>query len=339
MCAAATGPQMFGILRLLGGLGLGGLIPIAAAIIVEYAPPGKRNIVYAITQSGYAAGGILAASLAIPLIPTAGWRVMYLIAAAPIVLVVPLAVRLLPESLEYLVSRGRIDEARALADRLGVELTIDESLAPRGNWLSSVQTIFDRRYVVGTVLLWLAAFSALLTIYGMNTWLPQIMRQAGFPLGSALSFLLVFNLGSIVGSLVGGRLADLFGSKPVIAGSFLLAAVSIASLSLRPGEVATYILLAIAGYGTIGTQNLLNVYVTRYYPPHARATGIGWALGVGRFGAILGPVIGGAVLASGADLAWNFFIFAAVAVLGLSVVALVPQPSTKEIRHEDLARH
>ena len=221
-------------------------------------------------QSGYAIGGILAASLAIPLIPAIGWHVMYLIGAAP----------------------------------LG---------------------LFTGGYRPATVLFWIATFCALLLVYGLNTWLPQIMRQAGYPLGSALSFLLVFNLGPIVGSLVGGRVADRVGAKRVIVVAFAFAAVSVAALSLEPSMMLIYLLLALGGYGTIGTQNLIN----SYYPGPVRATGIGWSLGVGRLGGVLGPFAGGLVLASSLGLDWNFYLFGAIALIGALIIAFVPRsPAT-----------
>ncbi|MFD9741840.1 MFS transporter [Umezawaea sp. NPDC059074] len=327
LCAAAPSPEVFGALRFLGGIGLGGLMPIACALIIEYAPAEHRNLTYVVMQSGYAVGGILAASLAIPLIPALGWHVMYLIGAAPVVLIVPLALRYLPESLEYLVSRGRTDEAAALAKRLGIAVPPAPPAGAR--WYDGVRTLFSGEYRRGTVLLWIATFCALLMVYGMNTWLPQIMRAQDYALGSALSFLLVFNLGSIVGSVLGGRAADRIGSKPVIATAFLLAAVSIGLLSLKAPTIALYALFAVAGYGTIGTQNLINVHVGRYYPASARATGVGWSLGFGRLGAILGPIAGGLILGSGLSATWNFYLFAAVAVVGLAATALIPVRAAK----------
>src|SRR5882757_2272125 len=133
LCAFAPNAEVFGLLRFVAGIGLGGLMPTAAALVVEYAPAGKHNLTYAAMQSGYAVGGILASALAISVIPALGWQVMYLIGAAP-VLAVPFALRWLPESLEYLVLRGRTDEAAALAMRLGVEVPVI-ALPERRNWL------------------------------------------------------------------------------------------------------------------------------------------------------------------------------------------------------------
>ncbi|MGO1052918.1 MFS transporter [Crossiella sp. CA198] len=323
LCAAAPSPEVFLALRFLAGIGLGGLMPTAATLTIEYAAAKHRTFTYAAMQSGYAVGGILAATLAIPLLPTAGWRVMYLVGAAPLILVLPLALRHLPESLEYLVSHGRQAEAEALAARLGVPVPPPAERRPGG--LSGVKALIERTYLRRTVLFWLASFCALLLVYGLNTWLPEIMRASGYPLGSALGFLLAFNLGSVAGALLGGRLSDRHGARPVLLGSFVLAAVCSAALSVNPGQTAIYLLVAVSGYGTIGTMHMLNAHVTRSYPASMRATGIGWALGVGRLGAILGPTLGGWVLDSELGPDWNFYLFTVVAVLGALAITALPR--------------
>jgi len=336
LCALAPSPETFGVLRFLTGLGLGGVLPTLNALVIEYAPKRTRNLTYVVMAIGYPVGGLLAAALAIPLIPTLGWRVMYLIAAAPLVLVLPLALRYLPESLESLVARGRLDEAQALADRLGVALPSPpgRTVGPSRN---GVRTLFVAPYALPTVLFWLAAFCSLLLIYGLNTWLPQLMRQAGYPLGSALSFLLLFNAGAVAGLLVGGRAADRFGPKPAVCTGFALAGAAILLLSVTGSSVWLYVLLAVGGYGTIGTQTLLNAYVTGYYPGSARAAGIGWALGVGRLGGILGPVLGGLLLSAGAPLPVVFATFASVAIAGAAVVAAVRRKPSDSIDRREPA--
>ncbi|MGO1165079.1 MAG: MFS transporter [Janibacter sp.] len=326
VCAIAPNPAVFGLARFVGGLGLGGCMPTAAAVIVEYAPKEKRSLTYVISQSGFAVGGILAAGLAIPLLPALGWRAMYLIGAAPLVIVVLPALKYLPESLEYLVAKGRTAAAASLAGRLGV--AVPPSPATGTDRRTGPQRLFQTGYQLPTLLFWAATFCALLLVYGLNTWLPQLMREAGYPLGSALSFLLVFNLGSIIGSLIAGPIADRIGSKPVIAVSFGLAAVCAVWLSFSPSVIPLYILLAIGGHGAIGTQNLINPFVTGYYPAAVRSTGIGWSLGIGRFGAILGPLVGGWILSSSLGLDWNFYFFGLIALIGALLVSLVPQRPT-----------
>jgi AAHS family benzoate transporter-like MFS transporter len=121
-CALAPSPETLGAARFLGGLGLGGLLPTASALLMECAPPRHRVLIYAMALSGIPLGGVLAALLALPLLPEPGWRVLFAIGTAPLVLIVPLALRHLPESMEYLAGRGRMAEATAVSRRFGIPL-------------------------------------------------------------------------------------------------------------------------------------------------------------------------------------------------------------------------
>lgn len=168
-------------------------------------------------------------------------------------------------------------------------------------------------------------FMGLLLLYGLSTWLPQLMRKAGFPLGSSLALLVTLNSTAALGSLLGGAVADRLGSKAVVSVLYLLAAVSLCALPFAHGTLQTYVLVGIAGVGTIGNTMLLGAYITRYYPPRNRATGIGWALGIGRFGAIAGPLIGGALAQAGAPLPWNFYAFAGAGLAAALAVLAVPR--------------
>ncbi|WP_327635965.1 aromatic acid/H+ symport family MFS transporter [Kribbella sp. NBC_00482] len=317
--ALAPNAEVFGILRFVTGLGLGGVVPTAIALTVEYAPPHRRNFNNALMFSGFSLGGVLAAVLAINLVPVHGFRIMFAIGLAPLVLVLPLAWRFLPESVSFLQARGRHDEAAALAAKYGVQPE------PAEQKRTPLAVLFGRKHLAATILFGLASFFGLLLVYGLNTWLPQIMRQSGYPLGSSLRFLLVMNLGAVVGALVASALADRLGSKVVTTVAFALAAASIYALSTDPAAFALYLLIAIAGVGTVGTQILINGYVATHYPAGSRATALGWSLGVGRLGAIVGPLFGGWVLDSGLSLDWNFYGFAVPAVLGALVIAAVPR--------------
>jgi AAHS family benzoate transporter-like MFS transporter len=337
LCALAPSPELFGLFRFIAGLGLGGVIPTAIALTVEYSPPGRRNLNNALMFSGYSVGGILSALLAIALVPAFGWRVMFWIGLAPLVLILPLAYKFLPESVGFLLAKGRREEALEYARRfdLPIDLATDAAQetageSPAGGGLGVLARLFSRGYVAATLLFWAASFIGLLLVYGLNTWLPQLMREAGYPLGSALSFLLVLNLGAILGAISASFFADRFGSKPVTGLAFLAAAVSTFLLSFQLPSLALYALVAVAGFGTIGTQILVNAYVATHYPAGNRATALGWSLGVGRLGAILGPAFGGIVLASGLGFEWNFYAFAIPALLGALVVLLVPRSPAAE---------
>ncbi|MGH8965489.1 MAG: MFS transporter, partial [Actinomycetes bacterium] len=115
----APSPEVFGLLRFVTGLGLGGVVPTAIALTVEYSPPARRQLNNALMFSGYSFGGVLAALLALVLLPVGGFRLLFFLGAAPLVLVVPLAYVLLPESVSYLTARGRLAEARRYAAQYG----------------------------------------------------------------------------------------------------------------------------------------------------------------------------------------------------------------------------
>lgn len=325
LAAIAPTPGFFGFARFLAGLGLGGVVPTAIALTIEYAHPRHRSRTNGLMFSGYSVGGIVAALTAIVVIPQLGWRAMFWVGVVLGVLLLPVAWRMLPESASFLLARGRREEAESLAR--SYRLTLEEpppasAGAPRG--LSTLKALFVPRYVAGTLLFWLATGVGLLLVYGLNTWLAQIMREAGYPLGSALAFLLVLNLGAIVGTPLFGALADRVGSKPVTLGMFLGAALCIFLLSFELPSFLLYLLVGIAGACTIGTTILVNAYTANFYPAHMRATGLGWALGVGRLGAILGPIYGAFILSSGWGLDANFYAFAAPAVLGAAAMLLIP---------------
>jgi AAHS family benzoate transporter-like MFS transporter len=323
--AMAPNPEVFGLLRFVTGLGLGGVVPTAIALTVEYAPAHRRNFNNALMFSGFSIGGVLAAVLAINLVPTSGFRTMFWIGLAPLVLVVPLAYRFLPESVGFLLARGRRAEAEELATQYGVSLeTAAADATPDPVQRGALSVLFSRHNLGATILFGVASFFGLLLVYGLNTWLPQIMRESGYPLGSALRFLLVLNLGAVVGTLLVSLLADRFGSKVVTTLAFLSAAGAIFTLSLQPAAGLLYLVIAVAGFGTTGTQILVNGYVATHYPADSRATALGWSLGVGRIGAIFGPTLGGWLLASELGLEWNFYGFAIPAVLGAAVIAAVP---------------
>lgn len=321
LCAAAPGPEILGLLRFVAGLGLGGVIPSAIALTVEYAPRSRRQLYNAAMFAGYSVGGVLAAVLALLLVADHGWRPMMALGGAPLLVVLPLVWRFLPESVGWLDARGRVEEAERLATRYGLDLG---ALRGERSDRSSMRTLFDPGRRRATLLFGAAGFCGLLLVYGLNTWLPQIMREAGYPLGSALTFLLVLNVGAILGALGASLLADRFGPKPVTVAAFGVATACLLLLSQRVDTALLMVAVALAGLGSVGTQILVNGYVAAYYPTAVRATALGWTLGVGRAGAIVGPLFGGWVLASGIGFAWNFYGFAVPALAGALLIALVP---------------
>lgn len=302
LCAFATGPVVFGLLRFLAGLGLGGVLPVALAMVNEFGRAGRGGSATTTMMTGYHAGAVLASLLGIWVIPSLGWRAMFVIGVLPAVVLVPMIAARLPESLPGPVRVTR-PAAGARASRNPVADLV------RGGYLRS------------SIAFWVTSFMGLLLVYGLNTWLPEIMRAAGYELGAALALLLVLNVGAVLGLLVAGRVADRIGIRTTTVGWFSAAALFLALLSIRLPGVGVYVSVLLAGVFVFSSQVLVYAWVSRYYPAATRASALGAASGIGRLGAISGPLLGGALLGAGIAYPWGFYAFAAVALLGAVAVA------------------
>jgi len=239
---------------------------------------------------------------------------------------VPLLIKYLPESEAFL---------RVRAGLAGPATSGKPSKNPIG-------ILFHHGLARSTLAFWITSFMGLLLVYGLNTWLPQIMRSAGYELGAALALLLVLNVGAIIGLLVAGRVADRIGLRRSTMAWFAAGALFLALLSIRLPGIGVYLSVLLAGIFVFSSQVLVYAYISHLYPAAARATALGAASAFGRFGAIAGPLIGGWLLTAGIAYPWGFYIFAVVAALGALSIALVdrdPAPDEPLAITEDEADH
>lgn len=323
LCAFAPNAGVFGLLRFLAGLGLGGCLPTAIAMVNEFTRGGRSGRATTTMMTGYHVGAVATAALAIVVVEPVGWRWMFVIGAAPALVLVPLMVARLPESAAWLQAHGRPEEAAEVARRHG--LAPETPAAPvaggaedtsTGGAAATVRTLFTAAWVRNTVVVGVTSFMGLLLVYGLNNWLPTIMRQADYDLGASLAFLLVLNVGAVVGLLVAGAVADRVGIRPAGIAWFAAAAVFLALLSIRLPVAGIYAMVFLTGCFVFSAQVLVYAFVSANHPPQVRATALGWSAGAGRAGAIVGPVLTGLLV--GADLAfpWGFYLFAVVGALG-----------------------
>ncbi|MFJ6416347.1 MFS transporter [Paeniglutamicibacter sp. NPDC091659] len=331
LTSLANSVMVFGTLRFATGLGVGALVATAGAVVAEFAPKGKRNYYNAVVYSGVPVGGVLASLLAIVLMDHVGWRGLFLIGATPLLFLLPMALSKLPESPEWLMARGRTEEALHASIRTGIPISAPAPaqgahvLAPiPADTKIGFLALASRKYALPTLLLGLMSFAGLLLTYGLNTWLPQIMSQFGYGKSYSLSFLLVLNAGAVFGGLIASVGADRIGAKRVVSTTFFLAAVAMLMLTLQLPFTILLALVAVAGVGTIGTQVLIYGFVSNYYNSSARGAGVAWCAGFGRLGGIFGPLIGGLLMAAGVENEIAFYVFSAVAIVGALVTACVP---------------
>ncbi|MFF5018811.1 MFS transporter [Streptomyces sp. NPDC001165] len=327
VCATADSVAVFGLGRTLAGVGLGGLLPTAISMVCDYARGGRGALTIGLLMNAHHAGGILSAYVAKWLLEPVGWRSAFWVCVLPLHFV-PVLAKVLPESLSFLVAKGRTEQARALADRYDVELpAAADRKSPADRW-DALLGLFRGGEWLQTLLYWPASFGGLLLVYGVATWLPTLMRGEGYNLGSALTFVVLFNLCGIVGMLVAGRAADSFGAPRISAAWFALTAAGVFLLSVRMPLGVTFLVVFLTGVFLNSAQTMIYATVSIRSTPDSRATAVGWTSGMGRFGAVFGPWLGGQLLAAG-NGDWGFTAFAPAGVSSMVFIGLAALRSAR----------
>lgn len=324
----AQNPWQFGIIRFIAGLGIGGAMPNVVAMMTQFSPKKIRSTMTAVMFSGYSIGGILSALLGMYFVPTFGWEIMFYLAGIPL-LMLPFLYKMMPESLAFLVKHNRQAEARSLLQRLDPSLSInpDDRLVGVAQVASEQRSsaLFTNGRGLSTLMFWVAFFMMLLMVYGLNSWLPKLMANAGYGFSSSLMFLLFMNIGAIFGAIGGGWLGDRFNIKSVIIAFCVIATASVFFLGTKNSPAVLYFIVAVAGATTIGTTILMYAYVGQFYPGAIRSTGIGMASGVGRLGGIFGPTLGGYLLSLALPHQTNFLVFAIPGIIAAVAILLTAQ--------------
>lgn len=323
-------PITFSVMRFLAGLGIGGAIPNAAAQMTEYAPKKVRALMVTLMCCGYPVGSILAALLGKQFIETFGWQSVFVAAGAPVVLI-PFILKYMPESLPFLIKQHDDTRLRAVVRRMRPDMRIgpyevfavaadDDTEGP------TVGKLFREGRGFSSLMLWVAYMTCLFMLYALSSWLVKLMGMAGYSLGAALNFLLAYNAGAVVGAVGGGWLADKLNIKWVTVSFFAVAAVSLTLLGY--GAQPLFLIVAFVGASTLGTQILLYAYAGQFYPTSIRSTGLGFASGVGRIGAIAAPIVIGLLVSMKLPVVQNFLAIAMAAVIGGVAVALIKDKSS-----------
>lgn len=304
--ALCASPGLMMAARFLVGLGIGGCLPNATALTTEYVPSNRVALFVSLMYAAVPLGGLVAGLLSGYLLQRFGWPSVFLTGGLlPLLLCVLIAV-LLPESPAFLAGRDPHDP------RIGAILQqIDTGYHPQptDRFLSAAgqdsgraqlrDVIADGR-LVPTLLLCMIFFFSLAGLYLLTSWLPTLLTQRGWLLGQATLSISWFWLGGIVGGITGGALIDRYGAYRVLVPGFLLAALFTALIGLVIATPAvTLLIVLLAGFGVVGTQLAVTALAATIYPARVRSTGLGWGLGLGRFGPVLSPLVGGLLIAAG----------------------------------------
>lgn len=325
--AFAENPTQFAVLRFLAGLGIGGVMPNVVALMTEYAPKRIRSTLVALMFSGYAIGGMSSALLGTWLVGDHGWKIMFYIAGIPC-LFLPVLWKYLPESLMFLTQKQQNSQVAHIVHKIAPEqkatahtqfVLPEVSVADQ----APLKALFQQGRSLSTLMFWIAFFMCLLMVYALGSWLPKLMIQAGYSLGASMIFLFALNIGGMVGAIGGGILADRLHIKKVLTSLFIVGALALILLGFNSPQLVLYSLIALAGAATIGSQILLYTFVAQFYPANVRSTGMGWASGIGRIGAIVGPVLTGALLTFELPHQMNFLLIAIPGVIAAIAIYLV----------------
>ena len=315
------------VIRFLTGLGLGGALPNAVALTSEFSPHRRRATMVMAMFVGFSVGAALGGLIAAALIPSFGWRSIFLIGGiAPLILVPFLAARL-PESVRFLALTGQAD---ARVAELLMRVAPSVHFQPAAHFgvheakLAGLPVLhlFSEGRAWATPVLWIVFFMSLLDLYLLSNWLPTVLNDLGASVSMAAAVGAMFQVGGVVGTFSLGQFIDRFSFR-ALSLTYLFAAFAVVAIGFTGQSIALATLaIFCAGFCIVGGQIASNALAATYYPTMVRSTGVGWALGIGRIGSIVGPLIGGIMLARhvGAE---SLFMAAAVPALCASLAALV----------------
>lgn len=330
LSAAARGWLDLSVYRVLAGAGNAGYMVTASVLMSEYAPTRVRGRSVALLESAWAFGWLAALLLSRILAPAYGWRSVFA-ASASALAILPLLYFPIPESVRFLVSKGEVEKAKALSEKLGVKLP-----EIRPSRRSTLRDLLARPYLRRTTMLWVHWFIIVLTYWGIFLWLTDILYARGIPFVRSLDYSIVITLAQIPGYLSTAYLIEILGRKWVLAGYMLGAGAASLGLWLATSEAEVLVWGVLVSFFNLGAWGVTYAYTPELYPTELRGTGSGWANAMGRVGGILGPYVAGALILLYGDPLAPFALFA-VSHLVSSVMVSLLGIETKGRSLEELA--
>ncbi|MDA0348674.1 MAG: MFS transporter [Verrucomicrobia bacterium] len=314
------------LLRFISGLGIGSMLASVSTLASEYAPNKSKDFWVSLVMGGYPVGAVFAGLIAAEIIPAMGWRGMFQFAGIATLVTIPLVLFFLSESLEYLVKkrpRNALKKINRILERMQIPAFNTLPHIKETAKAGSVSSLLKGELKAQTLLLWLAFFMAFATLYFLLSWIPKLTTAAGMPERLGIYSGTVFNLGSFVGIVALGGMAVKIGLRKTILIFLGSAAVLMMVFGNFSGSAMVLVMFGVIGFAMQGGFVGLYPVAARLYPAEIRTTGVGWAIGAGRLGAILGPIVAGQLVGAGFTIATNFIIFAIPCIIaGMAAMAI-----------------
>lgn len=314
------------IFRFISGLGIGGMLASVSTLSSEYAPNKSKDFWIGLVMGGYPIGAVLSGVVAAEIIPNYGWRTMFQFAGIATLVTIPIVYFFLAESLEYLVKRrpkGALEKVNRILTKMKSPTFKSLPVIEKTQITSKVSSLLKGEFKMRTLTLWLAFFSAFGTLYFLLSWIPKLTTAAGMPERLGIYSGTIFNLGSFIGILTIGALAIKFGLRKMIMLFFFGAAVLMCLFGQFTGSAMVLVMFALIGFTFQGGFNVLYAVAARIYPTEIRTTGIGWAIGAGRLGAVIAPIVAGYLVGAGLSIDTLFIIFAVPSVIaGIATISI-----------------
>ncbi len=317
-------------LRLISGLGIGAMLATSATMTAEYMPERYRNFAVSSVFAGYPLGAVLSGVVAAGIIPVYGWPSIFVVAGVGTLLTIFLVWFLLPESLEFLLKTqpaGALKKVNRILSRMHLD-ALDVLPLPTGERIkrASVSALFAGNRKVPTVWLWIAFFTSFATLYFLTSWIPKLASNTGLSMELAIYAGTVFNLGAFFGIVSQGYISHRFGLRRIICSFLLGTAILMGAFGFWSHPWIILLMFGLIGFGVQGGFVGLYAVAARLYPTEIRNTGIGWGIGAGRTGAIVGPKIGGTLVGMGLSMTASFIFFALPLLVAAVATLLIKTP-------------
>ncbi|HEY5757406.1 MAG TPA: MFS transporter [Steroidobacter sp.] len=337
LAASQTLTQLM-IFRFVVGMCVGALLPSLSIMVVEFSNEKRGNLFLALVHIGFAIGAILGAAIGASVIETYGWRAIFLSAAIITTFTTVACYAALPESANFLLARqppnalARVNKIRA---RFGQSLLTELPPKPQAKvrTFSGVAAILSPHLLRATLLLWVASFSRFFISYFLTGWKPQVLVMAGFADRAAIAVGMATSAAASVGVLCMGLFAAKIGAARATGIMLVSCAVALISFGFTEAPIPLVLLAAACMFTIEAAFTGILITSTRFYSVENRSTGVGFTVGIGRIGAIIGPYVGGALIGMGFDRSVYFPVYASAAVIGaIAIVAAMSRrpPDVRE---------